>query len=407
MRILYNKSQENLYYKQGSPSENKRIRRGQNKNRAKIGVRVCNSLASIVLLCSILFLPACHKNEQGNINVDVAKQVIEKSNTNQIVDENTLLAQNEETGENIKFGTDSSKLIEEKYSSGSDFSEKSTETDKDPHLDSVYQLSIAELIEKENKKKEESALSAEDNANNQSDSDEQQNNNTDNSITINGQMDDGPNENNNANEQHKQNNENIEDANQINQENTNGDNNDNNTINDENKNGTTGNSIIDAVNSTAKPPQMSFITDILDALTPKDENEQITLSNEQAIAETNQNTTKSMINTYVDLSGRWTQMGVSGDGDYMVASIGGNNITTAWVVNGSQQIYWSGTYTDPCLGDDLPEWHSIRNKNVPAMSVCISNEPEKEFVYYDGVIYFNATYLDGKSVLVTLTKTSD
>ena len=105
-----------------------------------------------------------------------------------------------------------------------------------------------------------------------------------------------------------------------------------------------------------------------------------------------------------DLTGTWQSK--NNDGSYQEAIITDSSIEINWVTDGTESIYWVGTYTAPTGAVDEYSWTSERDKEKTDTALLASTDDTKEFTYKDDTIRYDASIM-GTTTTVELKKVSD
>ena len=105
-----------------------------------------------------------------------------------------------------------------------------------------------------------------------------------------------------------------------------------------------------------------------------------------------------------DLTGTWQSE--DNDGSYQEAIITDDTIEINWVSDGTESIYWIGTYTAPTEAVDEYSWTSERDKEKTDSALLASTDDTKDFTYKNDTISYEASAL-GTTTTMELKKVSD
>ncbi len=97
---------------------------------------------------------------------------------------------------------------------------------------------------------------------------------------------------------------------------------------------------------------------------------------------------------YLDLTGMWKQSNGDTEETWMEATISGKTITVNWEMSdGSEALYWTGSYVAPDEDTDIWSWDSENDTSKTASELLASNAESKTFTYEDGILSFEVTML--------------
>lgn len=105
-----------------------------------------------------------------------------------------------------------------------------------------------------------------------------------------------------------------------------------------------------------------------------------------------------------DLTGTWQSE--DNDGSYQEAIITDDTIEINWVSDGTESIYWIGTYAAPTEAVDEYSWTSERDKEKTDSALLASMDNTKDFTYKNDVISYKASAL-GTTATIELKKVSN
>ncbi len=94
-----------------------------------------------------------------------------------------------------------------------------------------------------------------------------------------------------------------------------------------------------------------------------------------------------------DLSGEWKQVDGNSEDTYQTATIAGDTIEIYWVMEseGTQALYWAGSFTAPETADEPYTWESVNDTEKTASALLASGDKTKTFTYQDGQILYDVS----------------
>lgn len=90
-----------------------------------------------------------------------------------------------------------------------------------------------------------------------------------------------------------------------------------------------------------------------------------------------------------ELEGRWTQCSPA-DNFYQTAVISGDEIEVYWhiVADGSNYLYWAGSFEPPTDGREPYSWTSVNNLEKAKTDPHARREETLTFTYKDGKLHY-------------------
>ena len=123
-------------------------------------------------------------------------------------------------------------------------------------------------------------------------------------------------------------------------------------------------------------------------------------------SDTDRNNEKQLQTSSIpDLKGYW-KMDDEGD-TIMGGEISGNEITLYWLMeDGTQALYWSGTYIQPTTPDLPYIWTSVNDKSKTENAIMASGDDTKVFTYANDTISYSASAM-GVTKTIKLHRSND
>jgi hypothetical protein len=106
----------------------------------------------------------------------------------------------------------------------------------------------------------------------------------------------------------------------------------------------------------------------------------------------------------LDLTGTWVEKNPKSDAMVQEAIIDDSTITINWKQSdGTEALYWAGSYEKPTTTDDSYSWTSNNDKEKTGAALLASSDDTKKFEYKNGKLTYQASAM-GVTVTSELEK---